>query len=124
MPLGYDPAGKQLVQALTPKSPVRRQPAIVNPGKLREMLRKAEELCKPTTKFATRLIALTAARMGTVMYARWERFVDFDGPEPVWEIPAENMKGKKGLKLSFTVSLCNQAVEVVKAARMIRSGFP
>src|SRR3546814_10284139 len=39
------------------------------------------------TKFALRLLALTAVRPGELRGARWEEFEDLDGPEPLWRIP-------------------------------------
>ncbi|MGK7870416.1 tyrosine-type recombinase/integrase [Falsiroseomonas sp. E2-1-a20] len=125
VPREHDPAGRHLLEVMQPVPPKRPQPAITELEPLREMLRKAEEYpCHPTTKLATRFLALTAVRVATMSGARWEQFVGLDGPLPVWEIPAEQMKGETGHKLPFTVPLCRQAVEVIEAARRINGQFP
>ena len=125
VPLGFDPAGQHVLKALAPIPPVRPHPAITELDKLREMLRKAEEYpCKPTTKLALRFMAVTTARAGTLSGARWEQFVGLDGPLPVWEAPADIMKGKEGYRRPFTFPLCRQAVDVLMAAQRISGDFP
>lgn len=125
VPMLYDPAGRHLLKIMKPVPPKTSQHAITEPEALREMLRKLEE-CPghPTTKLATRFLALTAVRVAAMMNARWEQFVGLDGPLPVWEIPAEFMKGEVGRKKPFTLPLCSQAVEVIEAARRINGQFP
>ena len=124
-PRGHDPAGKDLLEVMSQVPPKRQQPAITELEPLREMLRKAENYpCLPTTKLATRFLALTAVRVATMMEAKWDQFVGLDGPLPVWNIHAEMMKGGVGRKLPFTVPLCRQAVEIIEAARRINGQFP
>ncbi|SDD56241.1 tyrosine-type recombinase/integrase [Belnapia rosea] len=125
VPREHDPAGPHLLQIMKPVPRKRPQPAITELEPLREMLRKAEEYpCHPTTKLAMRFVALTAVRVATMSGARWEQFVGLDGLLPIWEIPAEQMKGETGHKLPFTVPLCRQAVEVIEAAQRINGQFP
>jgi hypothetical protein len=45
-----------------------------------------------STKLASRLLALTAARPGMVQLAEVNEFHGLDGDEPVWTVPAEKMK--------------------------------
>lgn len=88
VPKLYDPASVALLEGLQPKRQVQHQPAIIEIEALREMMRKVEETpCKPTTKLATRFIALTSVRVATMMGARWEQFSGLDGAKPVWDIP-------------------------------------
>lgn len=125
VPKEHDPAGRHLLEAMKPVRPKRPQPAITEIEALREMLHKAENYpCHPTTKLATRFVALTAVRVGTLSGARWDQFSGLDGPLPIWDIPAPLMKGEKERKLPFMVPLCRQAVEVIEAARRINGQFP
>src|SRR3546814_2451725 len=75
------------------------------------------------TKFALRLLALTAVRPGELRGARWEEFEDLDGPEPLWRIPAARMKGDEVRKLEeagdHLVPLSRQSVEVLRALRQL-----
>jgi integrase len=124
VPEGYDPAGKSLLEGLSPQRPVRHQPAITDIRELRELMQKVDEgPCHPTTKLATRFIAVTAVRVRTMMEARWDQFVGLEGLLPIWEIPGPFMKGEKDQPRPFTVPLCTQAVDVLSAARMINGRF-
>src|SRR3546814_5867695 len=87
-----DPAEK-LVAVLKPLRK-GRQPAITDIKKLRKMIIDAEEdHARPVTRLALRFLALTSVRPGELRRARWDEFEDLDGPEPLWRIPAERMKG-------------------------------
>jgi integrase len=76
----------------------------------------------PTTKLASRLLALTAARPGMIQWAEPQEFEDIDGPAPIWRVPPEKMKLRKehaeSEAFEFILPLSRQAVAVVKAARM------
>jgi hypothetical protein len=73
-----------------------------------------------TTKLASRLLALTAARPGVLHVAERSEFEDLDGDEPIWRIPAAKMKlsrERKGdVSWEFIVPLARQAVETVRLA--------
>lgn len=75
--------------------------------------------CRAGTKFALRLLALTAVRPGELRGARWEEFEGLDGDEPLWRIPAARMKGDEERKLEdagdHLVPLATQAVEILRA---------
>lgn len=108
-------------KALAPSTGGRR-PAVLSIEHARKVLAKIEAvpLAHWSTKLASRLIALTAARPGTVRLADRAEFEDLDGPEPIWRIPAAKMKLSAGQKadsaFDFTIPLARQSVEVVKAA--------
>jgi len=120
VPPSFNPADIQLLDALTPLQPVKHHNALTEIGAVRTMLQAAETgPCKPVTKLATRFIALTAVRMFTLINAQWDQFKDLDGDQPIWDIPAWMMKGRKGQQLPFLVPLSRQAVDVLPAARTV-----
>ena len=65
--------------------------------------------CAPTTKWAIRFLALTAARQIDVRRATWDQF---DVEAVVWVKPAESMTGK-GNRVLLSV----QALDVFGEAR-------
>lgn len=75
---------------------------------------------QPSTRLASRLLALTAARPGNIRWAQREEFEDFAGEEPIWRIPAEKMKlelaESEQEAFEFIIPLSRQAVELVNAA--------
>jgi integrase len=74
----------------------------------------------PTTKLASRLLALTAARSGAVQMAELDEFEDLDGNEPVWRIPASKMKLSRAKsereESEFIIPLACQAAATVQTA--------
>jgi integrase len=99
----------------------RRYPAFVKLEDARRVLSLTEaEPCYPSTKLASRLMAITAARTTPVRYAAPDEFEDLDGPAPLWRIPAAKMKLQLAQKddegFEFIVPLPHQAVDVVRAA--------
>lgn len=100
----------------------RVRPALVKIDQARDVLGKTEAsmLAHWSTKLASRLLALTAARPGVVRLAEHSEFEGLDGPEPLWRIPAAKMKltkqRKRDITREFVVPLSTQAAEVVKAA--------
>src|SRR3546814_4425876 len=74
---------------------------------------------RPVTRLALRFLALTAVRPGELRGARWDEFEDLDGPEPLWRIPAERMKGDSDRKQEadgdHLVPLSHQAVAILRA---------
>ena len=115
----------------------RKQPSIIDRiQKNPERLRVARQLItdceaqgtRAGTKFALRLLALTAVRPGEIAAARWEEFEDLDGAEPLWRIPAARMKGDQERKQEeggdHLVPLSWQAVEVVNAVRQVSGQYP
>lgn len=127
---GYCPSdiASLLGKLLKPVPRARHQPAITDGladqhqrlAAIRELIRQCEiERCRAETKFANRLIALTAVRPGALAGARWSEFHELDGDTPTWIIPSERMKvalSQKGdSSFDHPVPLARQAVEVLRA---------
>lgn len=72
------------------------------------------------TRFASRLLALTAARPGVVRLAAKAEFEDLDGKAPLWRVSAEKMKltreRKNDAAFEFVMPLSRQAAELVQLA--------
>lgn len=123
----HDPAAV-VRKALAPTDS-RRRPALVTVPELRELMAKVEAMPRvwPSTKLASRLLALTASRPGPVRLAERHELEDLDGPEPIWRIPAAKMKlsarNKRDGTFDFVVPLAPAAVAVVKEA-LARTGGP
>jgi len=120
----HNPAAK-LRGALKPKVN-GRQPALLTIEDARALLLAAEkEPGHPLTKLASRLLALTAVRSGSLRHAEPHEF-ELDTEAPIWRIPAAKMKLNKAEKQSeafdFIVPLAPQAVEVVKLAMELTKG--
>jgi len=47
---------------------------------------------RAVTRAALLFTLLTWARTNETRHARWEEFEDFDGPAPLWRVPAQRMK--------------------------------
>lgn len=113
-----DPAAS-LGIALPKKPKAKKQPAVTSLREVRQMLIDCEaERCRASTKFALRLLALTAVRPGELHGARWHEFEDLDGDAPLWRIPAARMKGDRDRKADeegdHLVPLAPQAVAVLR----------
>ena len=67
------------------------------------------------TRIALRLIILTFVRTSELRAARWSEFEGLDGNSPVWRIPAERMKMKRG----HIVPLAPQAVTLLRELRAL-----
>lgn len=116
-----------------PKVPrSKKRPSIVDKIKdhdaqveaVRKLMRKCDdERCRATTKFALRLLMLTAVRPNELEKAEWAELEDLDGPEPTWRIPAERMKGDQERKAEedgdHLVPLSRQAVDVIRALQRL-----
>jgi len=94
-----DPAAG-IVKGLRPTPPAGQQPAVRTMEEAREILRTMDaSTSDPQTKFASRLLALTAVRPGIVRAAAWSEFEGVDWadaeapcPDAIWRIPAVRMK--------------------------------
>lgn len=116
-----------------PKVPrSKKRPSIVDRIKdhdeqvkaVRQMLRDCDnQRCRATTKFALRLLALTAVRPNELENAEWAELEDLDGAEPTWRIPAARMKGDQERKAEedgdHLVPLSRQALELLRALRLL-----
>jgi integrase len=114
-----NPAGS--IKAILQPQIIGRYPALLDIKRARQFLLDFESLPgQPTTKLASRLLALTASRPGPLRLAEPSEFIDLDGTEPHWRIPAEKMKlelaESEQTAFDFIIPLSRQAVETVKAA--------
>lgn len=124
----HDPA-QSLKVAIPAKPKAKRQPAITDLARLRQLIVDCEaERCRAPTKLALRLLALTAVRPNEIHGARWEEFEQLDGQEPLWRIPAARMKGDVERKAEeggdHLVPLAPQAVAVIEAVREVNGDLP
>lgn len=120
-----DPAA--IVQTAMAPMVKGRFPAVTDLGQAREMLAKAEsEKAHPVTKLALRILALTAARPGTLTTTPWLEWSDMG--DNVWRIPAERMK----LRLQYKdddardhwIPLSRQALEAIEVLRTMTGRGP
>lgn len=107
-------------KALKPKR-TKSFPALLKLRDARAFLRAVEEQpCQPATKLASRLLALTAARPGTIRLAQRDEFEGLGTVEPVWRIPAAKMKlellESEQEAFDFVIPLSRQAEDVVRTA--------
>lgn len=106
-----------------------RFPAVRTAAQARLVLLETEaQPAHPLTKLASRLLALTAARLGVVRMAAPEEFEDLDGDLPLWRVPPAKMKlaleRKEDPAFEFLIPLSHQAVATVKAALTLSRGAP
>lgn len=122
-------------KALKPVPRGRKRPAITDVEALQEMIRKTEiEPASPLTKLASRFIALTAQRIGTVRSLTWSEIEEVDWssddpcPKALWRIPSAHMKLSSDLKSDETfdhlVPLAPETVAVLRAARCLTGRGP
>lgn len=103
----------------------RNQPAIVDLGKAREILQNAESIpAHAVTKLGLRFLALHAVRPWALRGAAWTEIEDLDGPEPMWRIPKERMKGEEGKKEEHEVPLSQHGVDVLRALQPLTGRCP
>lgn len=107
-----------------PRPTGRRFPALRTVDQARTLLRKTEEEpAQPTTKLASRLLALTLVRPGILRAIPWWEFEELEGKHPIWRVPAERLKlelqNKQQEAFELIVPLSRQAVDVINAVRRI-----
>lgn len=85
---------------LTPSpTATQKHPALVEIEQLRELLHAADQVdAAGQVKLASRFLALTAVRVGSLLKATGEEIEDLDGTNPIWRIPAVHMKLTKARK--------------------------
>lgn len=101
-----------------------RQAALVDIGALRELVAAVDALpAGATLRLASCFLALTAVRLAALRGMRWSEIEEFDGPEPLWRVPAVRMKlgvhHKRDAANDHLVPLSPPAVDVLRAARAI-----
>lgn len=125
--MGYDVDNPGAVKAALQPAITKRRPAHTDLEKARAMLRAVEAApAHPITKLASRFIALTVMRPGTVQLLPWAEIIDaLEADDPVWTIPAERMKltqeRKRLEEFDHLVPLARQSIEVLRAVRQISS---
>ena len=122
-----------IVDGLIETNPVRPTRVIMKPVRKRKFkailnLKEAQASLKAweaedhlvQLKLASRLLALAAPRPGPLRFAQKQEFLDLDGADPRWVIPAAKMKLERAESeqesFAFTIPLAAQSVAVVKAA--------
>jgi integrase len=99
------------------------RPAVAKIERARELLAIIEATrTNPMILLASRFLVLTSVRSMECLGARMSEMSGLDGPNPLWTIPAERMKGHKDKGRAHTVALSRQAVEVIRAARLVSTG--
>ncbi|HMO74595.1 MAG TPA: integrase arm-type DNA-binding domain-containing protein [Sphingopyxis sp.] len=115
-----DPAA--IIHKALKKRTKRLRPAFNRIADARALLAASEAASSTSrsTRLASQLMALTAARPGVVRLAEPREFEDLDGDNPLWRIPARKMKltreRKEDVTFEFVIPLSRQTVAVVKAA--------
>lgn len=121
----------QVKGALKPRRKNKRQPAVTDLAELRELIAKSETSgAYPVTLLASRFLALTAQRPGTIRGARWEDIKGVNlndendlGQGAIWHIPAEQMKltaeRKEDQAFDHTVPLSPAAVDALRAVQAL-----
>ena len=94
--------------ALTP--PTVKHQAALKPDEIPEFLRKLEAYeGHPVTRLAMWFMLYTFVRTKELRLAKWSD-INLDPEEPLWIIPAENMKAKR----EHHVPLCYQTIDVLE----------
>lgn len=116
-----DPAAL-ITAELSPRPVQRPQPAITELEQLQQLLTDVNGLDAPIiARIASRFLALTAVRLGTLRGAAWTEIEDIEGAAPAWRIPPERMKLTKVRKADpaaeHLVPLSRQAVALLLEMR-------
>lgn len=116
-----------LIHALKPTPRGAKQPAITGLSDLAKLQRTVDaSTSSPTTKLASRLLALTAIRVGVLRTATWAEFEGIDWGDAdqrpvaaVWRISAERMKldveDKGDEAFDHDVPLTEQMIDALRA---------
>lgn len=101
-----------------------RQPALLHVAELVALRVAVEQLdAAPILKLASRFLALTVVRLGSLRGMRWREVEDIDGPAPIWRVPAAQMKLSRDRKgdaaHDHEIPLSTAAAAVLRAARAI-----
>ncbi|WP_425275388.1 tyrosine-type recombinase/integrase [Sphingomonas aurantiaca] len=133
-----------LGKALRKKPRATKQPSIIDGiedqderiAQVRAVLGNCDnERCRALTKFALRLIALTAVRPNEVHGARWDEIEGIDrgkpdapSPAALWRIGAARMKGEEARKADkagdHLVPLAPEAVDLLRVVRRLSGDLP
>jgi hypothetical protein len=132
--IGFDPASG-VKRALRPNPPAGRQPAVRTIEEARHVVASVDaSTSDPSTKLASRLLALTATRPGVVRAAVWSEFEHIDwarpdrpSPDARWRVPAARMKlaleDKAKGAFEHEMPLAQAAVDVLHQVRRLTGRF-
>lgn len=120
-----------LIDALKPTPKGSKQPALTTLPELLTLQRVVDaSTAGPATKLASRLLALTAVRVGVLRTATWSEVEGIDWSKPaeaapvaLWRIPADRMKleieDKGDAAFDHDVPLPAPAVEALRALHLL-----
>ncbi|WP_159953064.1 integrase arm-type DNA-binding domain-containing protein [Rhizobium sp. 18065] len=119
---GADPAA--VIQKAMAPIKKGKQPAIIDLGDARAMLRATETTpAHPATKLALRILALTSVRPGSLVSTPWSEWDAQAMEEALWQIPAARLKLKLKHKedeaRDHIVPLARQTIEAIEALRQL-----
>jgi len=100
-----------------PKTTTKHMPAILDPEKVGELLRKIESYENFVVRNALLLLVLTFVRPFELRTAQWR---EINLNEAVWDIPQEKTK----TKIPHRVFLSKQALEIFRALKMFTGTSP
>lgn len=132
--VGIDPAAG-IRKALKPNPPAGKYPAVKTAAAAKDVLSTIDgSTSDPSTKLASRLLALTASRPGMVQMAVWTEFEGIEWDEPaadaadaVWRVPSARMKllqsDKNDEAFEHVMPLPPVAVDVLRQARRLNGRF-
>lgn len=104
-----------LIGAIPPCPPDIHYAAILDPVKLGEFLRSADDYQGQfLSRCAIQLLPLLFCRTGELRHMEWS---EIDIEKRIWTIPAEKMK----MKTVHSVPLCRQAIEIIEKIRELRN---
>lgn len=109
-----------VTKALSPVV-IGRYPALISLDDARALLAAAQEYpADEVTKFASRFLAVTAARSEAVRFAEWS---EIEWGRKQWRIPGEHMKGRRAQRedprFEFVIPLAPEALAILEAVKEI-----
>jgi hypothetical protein len=134
--IATNPITDDMDDALKPTPKGAKQPALTTIPELLTLQRVVDaSTSTPTTKIASRLLAVTHVRVGVLRTATWAEFEGIDwtnpdapAPAAVWRISAERMKldveEKGDTAFDHDVPLTSEAVALLRALRVLTGRIP
>jgi integrase len=103
--------------ALQTPGPVKHRSAL-DAAELPTFLQRLEDYPgEAVTRQALKLALLTFVRTSEVRFARWSEFEDLAGAAPLWRIPAERMKMRRGHLVPLAPQVVDLLREIPRAKR-------
>jgi integrase len=115
-----DNPAEAAIEVLAPVGNVKRRPALLDFASLGQLLRDAERAqISPGVRLCHRLIAFTATRIANATAAKWSEF-DLDAAVPIWRLPRDAMKVRRGRAHDHLVVLPAQIAKELKEWRQLQ----